>query len=600
MSIDRDLFRNLSDLVKTLPDVGALQQASERLNSTAAQAMRRQHEALASLASPISTLGESLSRIRSQIPTFELPHGMQTTLEQIQHTFKSLDYGSSSWQAGFGTALKALEDSGFTSEIRPLGEMVTGGASGQDIRSIGEMLAGSAFGQQIRSMQEVLGSLPALPKFDIPTTWNTGLVEAVARVHAKAETLAAASSASDDDWGVLLGDAQALRETAPADDRQGVDAWLKLIFSFLAGAFIEDPLKDLVRKKALAALFVVLAAIQPLSVPAKPDIPALFQGQPAPHGWLEGGQWQGEGLPAVIQRAGPLAVRRTVEFFTAEIRNRNTRQAYARAVGEFFAWCGDRNLELADITPFHVAAYVEDLGRERSAPTVKQHLAAIRMLFDYLVVGQVLPMNPAASVRGPKHVVKRGKTPVLSSDQARALLDSIDIGPLIGLRDRALLGVMVYSFARVGAASAMRVEDYYANGKRWWFRLNEKGGKRHEVPAHHKAEAYLDAYLDAAAIRGDRRGPLFRTFGRDGELTGNPMHRTDVLRMIKRRARAAGLPETTCCHTFRATGITAYLENGGTLEKAQQIAAHESPRTTKLYDRTSDELTLDEIERILI
>jgi integrase/recombinase XerD len=84
------------------------------------------------------------------------------------------------------------------------------------------------------------------------------------------------------------------------------------------------------------------------------------------------------------------------------------------------------------------------------------------------------------------------------------------------------------------------------------------------------------------------------------KLTFNPMTRTDVLRMGKRRALAAGLLYSTCCHTFRATGITAYLENGGTIGNAQAIAAHESPRTTKPYDRTSDEITLDEVERISI
>ena len=94
--------------------------------------------------------------------------------------------------------------------------------------------------------------------------------------------------------------------------------------------------------------------------------------------------------------------------------------------------------------------------------------------------------------------------------------------------------------------------------------------------------------------------PLFRTVGRRGELTARQMTRNDALRMIKRRAKKAGLPSDICCHTFRATGITAYLENGGTIENAQAIAAHESPRTTKLYDRTSDEITLDEVERIRI
>jgi site-specific recombinase XerD len=246
-----------------------------------------------------------------------------------------------------------------------------------------------------------------------------------------------------------------------------------------------------------------------------------------------------------------------------------------------------------------VAAYIEN--HPGSAPTVKQHLAAIRMLFDFLVVKQVVPFNPASSVRGPKYVVKKGKTPVLTPEQARELLDSIDTSKIAGLRDRAILGVMIYSFARVGAVCAMNVQDFHQSGKRWWLRLHEKGGKRHEVPAHHNAEAYLDAYLEAAGVAGEKKTPLFRTVDpRERTLTEERITRNDVLRMIKRRARAAHLPSTTSCHPFRATGITAYLENGGTIENAQLIAAHESPRTTKLYDRTGDEITLDEVERIAI
>jgi len=128
----------------------------------------------------------------------------------------------------------------------------------------------------------------------------------------------------------------------------------------------------------------------------------------------------------------------------------------------------------------------------------------------------------------------------------------------------------------------MRVEDYYANGKRWRFRLNEKGGKRHEVPPQHKAEAYLHAYLDAAGIRDDRRGPLFRTFGGDGELTCNPMHRNDVLRMINGGRGQGPSQMTTCCHTSRATGITPYLENGGRFEKRSEL-----PRTSRHGRRSS-------------
>ena len=160
---------------------------------------------------------------------------------------------------------------------------------------------------------------------------------------------------------------------------------------------------------------------------------------------------------------------------------------------------------------------------------------------------------------------------------------------------------MTYSFARVGAAVAMRVEDYIPRANAGWVRLHEKGGKRHDMPAHHNLEAYLDAYLKAAGILEAKKSPLFRSArGRTGALTESAMNRVDVYRMILRRARDAGLDAAVCCHTFRATGITAYLDNGGTLENAQAMAAHESPRTTKLYDRTGDEITLDEVERIVI
>jgi integrase/recombinase XerD len=306
-------------------------------------------------------------------------------------------------------------------------------------------------------------------------------------------------------------------------------------------------------------------------------------------------------LPAIFPEAGQETAWKVLEFFTANIRNPNTRQAYARAVVRFSDWCGRHNLALQQLTPILVAAYIEELGQALSRPSVKQHLAAIRMLFDYLVVAHLLSINPASPVRGPKHVVKRGKTPVLSAEEARTLLDSIDTSSIGGLRDRALIGVMVFSFARVSAVIDMNAEDFFPQGKRFWFRLHEKGGKRHEVPAHHKAEEYLDSYLAAAEIGQHKGSPLFRTLDRRRELTEDRISRREALAMVKRRARNAGLsPAAVCCHTFRATGITAYLLNGGTIEKAQQIAAHESPRTTKLYDRTSDDLSLDEIEKILI
>jgi site-specific recombinase XerD len=307
-------------------------------------------------------------------------------------------------------------------------------------------------------------------------------------------------------------------------------------------------------------------------------------------------------VPAVIAGAGDHAARRFLEYFAASIRHRNTRMAYYRAACSFFAWVEQHQIgELADIEPLHVAAYIEALQATAAKPTVKLHLAAIRMLFDWLVVGQVLAVNPAHAVRGPKHVVRRGKTPVLTEDQARRLLEGLDTSTLVGLRDRALIGVMTYTFARIGAVVALRVEDYYPAGKRWWLRLHEKGRKRHNMPVHHKLEQFLDEYLAAGGIREAGKTPLFRSAaGKTGRLTENPLDRVDAYQMIRRRTAEAGFKIKLGCHVFRATGITAYLEAGGTLENAQAMAAHESPRTTKLYDRTGDEITLDEVERITI
>jgi site-specific recombinase XerC len=231
-------------------------------------------------------------------------------------------------------------------------------------------------------------------------------------------------------------------------------------------------------------------------------------------------------VPRLIAEAGDQAAKRFLEFFAATIRNKNTRQAYYRAVVRFFAWCDRHKIgEIADIEPLHVAAYVEALGTDFEKPTVKQHLAAIRMLFDWLVTGQVVATNPAHAVRGPKHVVKTGKTTVLTGEQE--LLDSIDTSTLVGLRDRALISVMTFAFARIGADVGMRVEDYYPKGKRWWVvRLHEKGGKRHEMPAHHTLEAYLDSYLEAAGFRDAGKAPLFRSAaGRTGTLTATAMNR---------------------------------------------------------------------------
>jgi site-specific recombinase XerD len=266
-------------------------------------------------------------------------------------------------------------------------------------------------------------------------------------------------------------------------------------------------------------------------------------------------------LPALIAGAGEPAARRFLEFFTVNIRNANTRSAYGRAAGVFLRWCETRGIvELRLVQPIHVAAYIEELQAARSAPTVKQHLACIRMLFDWLVTGQVMPSNPAHSVRGPRYSVSKGSTPVLSSDEARELLKGMDVSTVVGLRDRAVIAVMTYTFARVGAVVRLKIEDYYPQKKRWWLRLHEKNGKLNEMPCHHSLEEYLDAYVEAACAGRDRKGPLFRSaIGKTGQLSDTPMTRGDVWRTVGRRAADAGIETAIGCHTFRATGITGRL-----------------------------------------
>ena len=312
----------------------------------------------------------------------------------------------------------------------------------------------------------------------------------------------------------------------------------------------------------------------------------------APGGWAR--------LPAIIVADGEKTAKRFLEFFTANIENPNTRAAYARAVGYFLDWCHQHKLTLHKIEPIHVAAYRESLNKSYETQTVKQHLAAIRMLFDWLVTGQSVPSNPASSVKGPKYSYNKGKTPILDAEGIRQLKNSIDASTLVGLRDRALVMLMFYSFGRVSAIVGMDVKDYYPRGKQYFIGLQEKGGKYHEVPVHHKAEEYLDAYLQAAGITDQKDAPLFRSSkGKTPNvLSANRMSRTDVLKMIKRRAKQAGIGENISPHSFRGTGLTIYLENGGTLENAQKMAGHASARTTKLYDRTSDQINRDEVERI--
>jgi site-specific recombinase XerD len=304
-------------------------------------------------------------------------------------------------------------------------------------------------------------------------------------------------------------------------------------------------------------------------------------------------------LPAAAN-AGEETMQRYTEFFTANIHNPHTRRAYARACNRFFAWCDGRALTLADIQSPDVTAWMKQLQLEHSPASVKQQLAAVRMLFDWLVARQVMSANPASAVRGPRDVVRTGRTAVLNATQWRRLIDTIPTDTVRALRDRALIATLTYSFARVTAVLQLRVDDFRPLEVGWVLRLHERGGKHHTVPCHHEMAAALRSYIDAAGIADDPKGCLFRTSrGHAGTmLSARPMTQSDTWRMIRRRAAMAGIHAPIGNHTFRATGITAYLGSGGALGHAQSMAAHESPRTTRRYDPLNQRATRDEVDRI--
>lgn len=290
-------------------------------------------------------------------------------------------------------------------------------------------------------------------------------------------------------------------------------------------------------------------------------------------------------VPAIIASEGLEAARVFAEYFTARIANPNTRKAYLTQCRRFLAWCMDHRLALADVRAFHVAAHLDELQRSgQSAATVKQVLSAIHGLFDWLVVKQICPSNPATHVRGPQLIREQGAKPILSDDEVAALFAAIDLGDVRGYRNRAILGTMLFAAGRVGAVLAMAVEDYFHLGQEWFVRLHEKRGREHVMPVHLRLKTFLDQYLLEAGIEGEPTWPLFCTFGRDGSPRRYRMRRPHLHRWLQGLARRAGVQTAVSPHSFRGTSITRFLENGGSLEEAQRIAGHRDIKTTRLYD----------------
>jgi site-specific recombinase XerD len=306
-------------------------------------------------------------------------------------------------------------------------------------------------------------------------------------------------------------------------------------------------------------------------------------------------------VPALIEGSGERAMRQALEWFAARLTNPNTRTTYGRAIGKFCAWCAEHDLErLEDVEPVHVAGFLNAL-REAGASraTRRQHLSAVRGLYNDLLSGGALTIrhNPALAVRGPRMVIERGKTPILTAAEARKLLRAPDTTHIVGLRDRAVIGVMLYTFARVSATANLDVHDYRRTAEGAEMIFQEKGGRQRRIPAHPQLQEYLDAYIDAGRIR---TGPLFRTArGRSRRLSSRRMHRADIYRVVRRRAKQAGLrTQGVSAHSLRGTGITQYRLEGGSLEVARKIAGHKDIRTTRLYDHSGMGVEMKEIERL--
>lgn len=302
--------------------------------------------------------------------------------------------------------------------------------------------------------------------------------------------------------------------------------------------------------------------------------------------------------PALIRNTGANASFAYDEFFKATLSNSHTRRAYGRIVDRFLDWCQAAELELRAVSPGLAGEYIRSLAG--SAPAKNQALAALRHFFDALVQRHVVALNSFASVRGIKHAVVEGKTPEISIEQARRLLRSVGTGDIISLRDRAVLGVLAYTGARVGAVAQLRLVDYRDMGDTRVLRFHEKGGKEREIPVRHDLEVWLREYLTAAGTN-PKSVFLFRS-ARPGRrslaASAYPAH--SMRRMLKRRLSQAGLPGLFSPHSFRVAVVTDLLKQNVPLEDVQYLAGHSNPRTTQIYDRRHREVTRNVVERISI
>ena len=308
---------------------------------------------------------------------------------------------------------------------------------------------------------------------------------------------------------------------------------------------------------------------------------------------------RGEAVPALLARTGAAGHFAWDEFFSGQLRNKHTRAAYLHAVRRFLEWLEGREPDLARVTPGLVGRYFDDMAV--AIPTKKLHLAAIRRFFDLLVQRHVMVLNPAHSVRMERFSVTEGKTPAITTEQARRLLKSIECRTAADFRDKAVIATLIFTAARAGAVAKLRVRDLVDEGGQYALKFHEKGGKQRTIPVRFDLQQLLLDYLAIAdPLRTQKDDPLFRSLEANGTLSPRMLNGVNICRMMKRRLAAAKLPTSISPHSFRSCTATDLLLQGVSLEDVQYLLGHSDSRVTKLYDRRQHQVTRNIVERISV
>lgn len=303
-------------------------------------------------------------------------------------------------------------------------------------------------------------------------------------------------------------------------------------------------------------------------------------------------------LPSVIQRAGHAAERAWDDFFSGVIANDLTRIAYNRAVRRFLEWPRVSGKKLHEITAADVGNHLR--GLSGSLPKKKQHHSALRRFFNLMVERHLCIINPALVARTERLEITEGKTPHISEAQSRKLLESIDVNKLVGYRDRALIGILMWTGVRAGSIAKLCRGHYYEVADQWMLRFDEKRRRTREIPVRYDLQVFLRDYLERSGLQDvPKTSPLFMTAsGKTDWFTTNAMTGHDICRMVKRRMQRAGLPDNLSPHSFRVAVATDLLDQGVALADVQYLLGHADPRTTRLYDRRQKEVTRHIVERI--